>query len=332
MSTKTAYVWGPISNFSASLLAALLENGWTVHLASKSALQISLSPLDLASSAQHSIERAAGTEKFKLFNERLIFLDNDEVQKGTTYDIALFMGLPSNFDEARVSRAPWAADELLNISIKLKGVPVIVFSSLSGGIQSDGTVPEEIEFERRKPRSHFEGVCQQYEARILKAINKHEGKWHLVRLPLVLGSSVDGRSINFTGLYNLLHELYNAKLQLGDNPETKSLELSYDPNSTCWMLPNDVATNLVLKLIEDPQRPVICNIVSTQSTLCQEWMHELAGGLGVKAIVSSEKDGVTLPSTLRAVLSDNIHVKTRNLFELLGRYQQAPVTLGSDYF
>lgn len=332
MSTKTAYVWGPVSSFSASLLAAMLEKGWTIHLATKSALQISLSPLDLSSSAQQSVEKAVGTDRFKLLNERLVFLDNGDVQKGTTYDIALFMGLPSNFDEPRVSRAPWAAEELPAVCAKLKGVPVIIFSALSGGIQSDGTVPEEIEFERRKPRSHFEAVCQSYEAKILKATSKFDNKWHLVRIPLVLGSTIDGRSSNFTGLYNILHELYNAKIQLGDNPETKTLELHYDPNSTCWMLPNDVATTLVLSLIEDPQRPSICNVVSTQSTLCQEWMHELAVGLGVKAITPAEKDAVNLPGTLRAVLGDSIHVKTRNLFELQGRHQHVPVSLGSDYF
>ncbi len=332
MSIKTAYVWGPVSSFSSSLLATMLENGWTIHLATKSALQISLSPLDLSSSAQQNIEKSAGAERFKLLNERLVFLDNGEVQKGTTYDIALFMGLPSNFDEPRVSRAPWAAEELPSIAAKLKGVPIIIFSALSGGIQSDGSVPEEIEFERRKPRSHFEAVCQSYEAKILKAVNKLESKWHLVRIPLVLGSKEDGRSLNFTGLYNILHELYNAKIQLGDNPETKTLELHYDPNATCWMLPADVASALVLSLIEDPQRPSICNIVSTQSTLCQEWMHELALGLGVKEIVPADKDAVNLPGTLRAVLSDSIHVKTRNLFELQGRHQHVPVTLSSDYF
>lgn len=333
MSTKTAYVWGPVSNFSATLLATLLENGWQIHLACKSALHMSLSPLDMPSTAQHNIEKAAGSlEKYKTFSERLVFLDTDEVQKGTTYDIVLFLGLPSNFDEPRVSRAPWAAEELTNINNKLKGVPVIIFSSLSGGIQSDGVVPEEIEFERRKPRSHFEGVCQQYEAKILKNINKIEAKWHLVRIPLVLGNSQDGRSLNFTGLYNLLQELYLAKIALGDNPESKSIELAYDPNMTCWMLPCDVATHLVLKIVEDPQRPTICNVVSTRSTLSQEWMHDLAHGLGVQSIVSVEKDNLNLPSTLRPILSDHLNIKTRNLFELLGRHQQTPMNVSPDYF
>ena len=333
MSTKAAYVWGPISNFAANLLASMLENGWTIHLACKSALQMTLSPLDLPSTAQHSIEKAASSpEKFKLCSDRLLFLENDEVHKGTTYDVILFMGLPSNYDEPRVSRAPWAAEQLSTINAKLKGVPIIIFSSLSGGIQNDGVVPEEIEFERRKPRSHFEGVCQQYEAKVLKAINKIDAKWHLVRIPLVLGNSTDGRSLNFTGLYNLLKELYLAKLALGDNPENKSIELAYDPNMTCWMLPVDFATNLATRIIEDPLRPVICNVVSTRSTLSQEWMNDLSVGLGVQSIAPVERDNLNLPTTLRVILSDHLNIKTRNLFELLGRHQQAPMNLSNDYF
>ncbi len=333
MSTKTAYVWGPIYNFSASLLALMLENGWQVHLACKSALQFSLSPLDLSSSAQHNIEKAVGnSERFKALSDRLSFLENEEPQKGTTYDVIIFMGLPSNFDEPRVSRAPWAADELLKISSKLKGVPVVVISSLSAAIQPDGVVPEEIEFERRKAKSHYEGVCQQYETKILKAIEKSEAKWHLVRLPLLLGSSKDGRSLKFNGLYNLLQELYLSRLQMGEDCHDKSIDLHYNTDSTVWMLPLDVASNLVYNFIDDPNCPVICNVVSTQSMLIQEWMQELAAALGVKSINASEKDSLNINNTLRALLTDNIQVKTRNLFELLGRFQQQPVSISKDYF
>jgi len=333
MSNKTAYVWGPISNFSGCLLYLLLENGWHLHIAGKSALQISLSPLDLVSTARHNIERAAGSaDKLKHFHEHLLFLDSEEPQRGVTYDIVLFMGLPSNFDEPRVSRAPWAADELAKITGKLKGVPVIVISSLWGGIQNDGAVPEEIEFERRKPLSQFESVCQQYETRILKAISKQDCRWHLVRLPLILGSSLDGRSVSFTGLYKLLKELYQAKNRHGDDRDKSTIELSYNPDATFWMLPCDWAANLLLKLIEDTSRPVICNVVSTQATLNQEWLQELARALALKSVHASGKDNLSLPSTLRSMLADNIQVKTANLFEVLGRYQQAPMMLTRDYF
>lgn len=332
MSNKTAYVWGPISNFSASLIASLLENNWRVHLASKSVLQISLSPLDLASSAQHSIAKAAGgAEKLKRYRDQLVFLDGDDPQRATAYDIALFMGLPSNYDEPRVSRAPWAGEQLSTISGKFKDVSIIVVSSLWGGIQSDGTVPEEIEFERRKPRTHFEGVCQQYEAKILKSIGKQDNKWHLVRLPLILGSSIDGRTVNFSGLYKLLQELTVAKIQLGDSSQ-KNIELTYNPDANMWMLPADMAAGLMVKLIEDSTRPTICNLLSTQSTLNQEWMQELARSLEIDAIQVSDKDNLILPNTLRAILNDNIHIKTRNLFEVMGKYQQAPMTLPSEYF
>ncbi len=333
MSTKTAYVWGPISNFAANLAFSMLENGWTVHLACKSALQISMSPLDLPSSAQSCIEKAAGgAEKLKLYSEKLSYLDADEPQKGTTYDIIVFMGLPSNFDEARVSRSPWAADELATITGKLKGVPVIIVSSLWGGLQEDGVVPEEIEFDRRKPHSHFEGVCQQYESRVLKSISSKDGKWHLVRLPIILGSSVDGRSVNFSGLYKMLQELFLAKAQQVDGKALKSLELSYNPDATFWMLPCDLAANLMVKLLEDNSRPVICNFVSTQSTLNQEWMQDLARALELDSIHSSDKDTLNIPSTLRSMLTDNMQVKTRNLFEVLGRYHHAPMVINSDYF
>lgn len=332
MGAKTAYVWGPISLFSASLLASLLEKGWTLHLASKSALQVSLSPLDLASSAQHNIERAAGADKFKLVREKLVFLDSDEPQKGTNYDITLFMGLPCNFDEARVSRAPWAAEQLPVIAKRLKGVPIIIISSLWGGIQADGIVPEEIEFERRKPLTHFEGVCQQYENKVLKSVSANDGKWHLVRLPVMLGSSADGRSLNFSGLYKLLHELYLERARLGDESHEKIASLSFNPDATFWMMACDKAADLVAKLVEDSARPQICNIVSTQSTLNQEWMQDLARSLELDSIRSVEKDSFNIPGTLRSMLTDNIQVKTRNLFELLGRYQQAPLFITSDYF
>jgi hypothetical protein len=332
MSNKTAYVWGPISIFSGCLLSQLLEKGWHLHIASKSALQFSLSPLDLTSSAQHNIEKAAGgPEKLKPYCGKIVFLESEEPQRGTNYDIVLFMGLPSNFDEPRVSRAPWAADELAGIISKVKQVPIFVVSSLWGGIQSDGAVPEEIEFSRRKPQSNFENSCQQYETRILKAISNADCKWHLVRLPLVLGSSIDGRSTNFTGLYNLLQELYMAARQLGDSPRL-IFDLNYNPDATFWMLPCDWAANLVRKLIEDSSPPVICNVVSTQSTLNQEWMQELAKALGCAAIQASEKDDLNLPPALRSMLTDNVQVKTHNLYELLGRYQRTPMVLTADYF
>lgn len=334
MTAKTAYVWGPVSNLSSALMAVLLENGWHLHLASKSALQLSLSPLDLPSSAQHQIEKAIGKEKFKLYQDKLHFLDGDEPQSKTNYDVFLFMGLPLNFDEPRVSRSPWAAEQFAQLSSKLKNVPAIIISSLWGGIQEDGIVPEEIEFDRRKALTHFEGVCQQYESRILKSIGSKDGKWHLLRLPLILGNSSDGRSQNFTGPYRLLKELYLAKSVLAaENSKKKpSLELSHNPDATLWMLPNDTAAGLLLKLIEDQNRPTICNLVSTQAKLNQEWLQDLSSALGFKQIKAAEKDNLNLPGTIRSMLCDNIQVKSRNLFELMGRHQQSPIMISADYF
>lgn len=331
-STKTAYVWGPVSNFSAFLLASLLQSGWQVHIPTKSALQISLSPLDLESTAHSAIEKALGSDKIKLYSENIHFLDGDELQRGTTYDIVIFCGLPTNFDEARVSRSPWAAEELHAVLKRLKGVPAIIVSSLWGGIQNDGVVPEEIEFDRRKAHTHFEGVCQQYEARILKVVSKDDCKWHLLRLPLILGSSETGRSSNFTGLYKLLKEVKQAQAS-GDSSNQGNLELSYNPDATLWMLPANEAADIVVKFAEDSARPSICNLVPTSVTLNQEWLHELAQYAGFSAIVSAEKDNLNLPGTLRSMLADNMQVKTRNLFEVVGRYHIAsPFVPSRNYF
>lgn len=310
------------------MVASLLKNNWNVHIPTKSALQISLSPLDLESTAQSAVEKMLGSDKMKLHSENLHFLDGDDVQRGTTYDIILFCGLPSNFDEARVSRSPWAADELAHVMKRLKGVPSVIVSSLWGGIKNDGVVPEEIEFERRKPRTHFEGVCQQYEARILKVISKEDGKWHLLRVPLIMGSNEDGRASNFTGLYRLLREL----TQTNAADASSNVELNYNPDSTLWMLPNDLAADLTVKLLEDNSRPSICNLVSTNVTLNQEWLHELAKHVKVASFVASEKDAFNLPSTLRNMLTDNVQVKTRNLFEVVGRYHVSPFVPTADYF
>src|SRR5579884_2590236 len=110
MSYKTAYFWGPVSSFSGQMAAFLVQKGWHVHVATKGAFHIALSPLDLRSTAQTCLEKAlGGLDKFKIFEERIRFLDVDEVSRGTKYDAFIFCGLPPNFDEPRVSRAAWAA-------------------------------------------------------------------------------------------------------------------------------------------------------------------------------------------------------------------------------
>lgn len=331
-STKTAYVWGPVSNFSAFLLASLLKSGWQVHIPTKSALQISLSPLDLESTAHSAIEKALGSDNIKLHSDNIHFLDGDDIPRGTTYDIVIFCGLPTNFDEPRVSRSPWAAEELQSVFKRVKGVPAIIVSSLWGGIQNDGVVPEEIEFDRRKARTHFEGVCQQYEARILKVVSKEDCKWHLLRLPLILGSSENGRSSNFSGLYKLLKEVTESPL-LAESNTPAILDLSYNPDATLWMLPANEAADIVVKFAEDNSRPSICNLVPTSVTLNQEWLHQLAQYAGLSAVIPAEKDSVNLPGTLRSMMSDNVQVKTRNLFEVVGRYHIAsPFVPSSEYF
>lgn len=330
MTYKTAYLWGPVSSFSGQLAAFLVQKGWHVHIATKGAFHVALSPLDLKSTAQDSLERAlGGRAQFKIFEERVKFLDVNEVKSGTKYDAFVFCGLPPNFDEQRVSRAPWAAENFAQIAKKFKGTPVFIVSSLWSAIQNDGVVPEEIECERRKPLTQFEAVCQQYENRLLKTLGTDEAQWYLVRLPMMSGSTTDGHMINVTGPASLFERL-GATFEGKD--KSKSLILSYNPDATVWFLPVDVAVKIFWRLLEDEQRPRITNLVSTQSTLNQEWLQHLAKALGYKKATSADTDSHNLTAFLRRTLNDNILVKTRGLFEVMGRYQQVPIALDDAYF
>lgn len=331
MAVKTAYIWGPISTFSGSLITTLLQNGWHVHIPTKPALQVSLSPLELQSSAQSLLTRAAGgSDKLSSFGEALKFIDAKEITR-STYDIAIFCGLPANFDEARVARAPWAAAEFPKIIKKLKGVPTLIISSLWSAIQNDNLVPEEIECERRRPKTHFEAVCQQYENKLLGTLNKQEVLWHLVRLPLITGSSINGELLNLSGISSLLQQL-QEDAKKDSQAEKKEIALSYNPDSTFWMLPVNVASYLLWRLAEDGARPRICNLVPTEALLNRDWLAHLAQAAGFNSIHSVEKDKLNLPNTLRSMLEDNITVRTRGLFEAMGRYQQSPIIFDSNYF
>ena len=114
MTHKTAYLWGPVSSFTGPLAAWLVTKGWHVQVATKSALNLlSLSPLDLHSSALTLLEQAmGGRDRYRTFKDRLRLVDETEALKGTKYDAVIFCGLPPNFDEPRAPRAPWAAARL----------------------------------------------------------------------------------------------------------------------------------------------------------------------------------------------------------------------------
>jgi hypothetical protein len=332
MTHKTAYLWGPISSFSGPLVATLLNKGWQIHVATKSSLNLfTLSPLDLKSAAQTWIERAlGGHDQLHIFQERLRFLDAGEIAKGVNYDAVIFCGLPPNFDEPRAPRAPWAAGELPAVAKLFTDVPTFIISSLWGGIQPDDVVPEELEFERRKPKSHWEGVCQQYEHRIMQNLSSLGSQWHLIRLPLLSGSTVDGSVLNFCGLSSLLRTL---SLQTETaTEENKTLKLSYNPDSTLWFSPVNTIVSLFSRLLEDESRPKICNLVSTQNILNREWVQHLAQALGYNDVEAAAEDPLTLPGILRKMLKDAVQVKTRNLFEVAGRYQHTPTLLDSAYF
>jgi hypothetical protein len=329
MTYKTAYIWGPVSSFSGHAVAFLVQKGWHVHIATKSAFQISLSPLDLRSTAQECVEKAlGGRERFKIFEDRLRFVDANDDVRGNKYDAFVFCGLPANFDEARVSRAPWSAENFQHIIKRFKGAPVFLISSLWGAVQQDGVVPEEIECERRKPLTQYEAVAQQYEKALLKNLDKDDTAWYLVRLPMISGSAVDGRLVDFSGpltLFERLDASYGGE-------KNRSLTISYNPDATMWFLPVDVATHLFWRLVEDEQRPRITNLISTQATLNQEWLQHLAKAIGYKKAICADSDGINLPTFVRRALSDNVLVKTRGLFEVVGRYQQVPTVLDEAYF
>lgn len=328
---KTAYLWGPLSGFSGALAAQLLHRGWHVHIPTKSAFHVALSPLELRSSAQDIMQKAlGGHDGFRTYQDRLRFLDPDEVQRGTKYDAAIFCGLPPNFDEPRASRAPWAADEFPHLSKKLKGVPWFIASSIWGAIQQDGVVPEEIECERRKPQTQYESYAQQYEHKLLKGMSHQDAPWYLVRLPMI-SSAVDGQAAGFTGPLTLLERLY-ASANLVRQSKHRELQIKCNPDGTLHFMPVDVVANIFARLIEDEARPRICNLVSTQATLNREWLQELGKAMGLKKIHNAEEDELNLPRFLRNALADTVQVKARGLFEVMGRYQQAPTVIDRGYF
>ncbi len=329
---KTAYIWGPVTSFNGPLAAYLVKRGWHVHFACKSSLSLlSLSPLDLKTQAQSMLYAAlGGKENERVFKDRLKVVEPAEAVKHHNYDAIIFSALPPNFDEARSPRAPLAGADFKAIMKAFRGTPTFIISSIWGGVQKDGVVPEELEFTRRKPLSNWEGICQQYEQRVLENLSGSESPWYLVRLPLLSGDTKTGESIKYDGIYTLLKEI----LQETSKPffPAASLKLAYNPDSTLWFLPVDVAVNTFFHYIEDEARPRICNLVSTQTTLNREWLTHLAESLNCQEIKCSEQDGLNLPGTLRKLLLDNVQVKTRNLFEVAGRYQMPPMRLDKDYF
>jgi hypothetical protein len=340
MSHKTAYLWGPLSSFSAPLAAWLLNKGWHLHIATKSSLNLlSLSSLELASSARDLlVEALGGLDRYRSFQDRLRLLDPGEPLRDTKYDAIIFCGLPPNYDDSRVPRAPWAAAELPKIAKLLRGVPIFVVSSLWGAVQKDRVVPEELEFERRKATTHWERICQSYETKLIEALSRIESNWYFIRIPMIAGATVNGAPFTFSGPSNLFREL-DPRSSGADDPRMRNkilqegrVELTYNPDSTLWFLPVDIAVYMFWRFLEDDVRPRICNFVSTQATLNREWLYYLSESLGLKEIVQAERDSLNLSNVLRRLLVEDVQVKTRNLFEVAGRYQLPPVKLDKEYF
>jgi hypothetical protein len=333
MTQKLAYLWGPISSFSGPLAALLVNKGWHLHVATKSSLNLfSLVPLDLKSTAHEMLETAlGGHEKFRTFQDRIKLVDESELNRATKYDAIVFCGLPPNFDEPRAPRAHWAAAQLPHLLKTLKGIPIYLISSIWGGVQRDGVVPEEFEFTRRKPLTQWEGVCQHYEQMLLQGLESSLSPWYLVRIPMISGYATNGETLNFTGPSGIFREVAQIAEKTTGAVERR-LRLRFNPDSMLSFLPADIASLMFWRYLEDENRPRICNIVNMQATLNQEWLQYAARAAGLQDVVAGEGDDLNLSGTLRKMLLDNVQVRTRNLFEVAGRYQLPPVRLDQDYF
>jgi len=334
MAQKTAYIWGPISGFTGPLVAWLVKKGWHAHVVCKSSLNLlSLSPLDLRSSVQAAIDSAFGGHgKAKAFQDRIKIVDHGEFAKGTIYDAIIFAGMPPNFDEARAPRAPWSASEIKDVLNGAKNTPLFIISSLYGGVQADGVVPEEADFGRRKPQTTWESTCQQYEMKLLEKLGKWEAPWYLVRLPLLSGATDDGFTLNYSGLYPLLKELAGKAQTLNEiQRENKEIKLRFNPNSFLWFMPVDTAVYTFWRYLEDEQRTRVLNLIPTNPLLNTEWLGSIGKALGV-TIRDDDEDRLNLNQVLRKLLTDNVQVKNRNLFEVVGRYHIPPAQVDESYF
>lgn len=334
MAQKTAYIWGPISSFTGPLVAWLVKKGWHTHVACKSSLNLlSLSPLDLRSSVQAAIDASFGGHgKAKAFKDRIKIVDHGVFSKGTTYDAIIFAGMPPNFDESRVPRAPWAAAEIKDVLKESKGAPLFILSSLYGGVQADGVVPEEREFTRRKPQTTWESTCQQYEMKIIDKLKNWGFPWYLVRMPMLSGATDNGFTLNYTGIYPMLKEL-SAKAQTLNEiqRENKDIKLRFNPNSFLWMMPVDTAVYMFWRFLEDEHRTSILNVIPTNPLLNSELLNYVGKSLGIH-IQDDDEDRLNLHPVLRKLLTDNVQVKNRNLFEVAGRYHIPPVQMDEAYF
>ncbi len=331
MTQKLAYLSGPISSFSGSLVKLLAHRDWQVHIAVKSALDLfTMSPLELPSSAQAGLEQAfGGREALKTFQDRIRLITRGDAARNTKYDAVIFCGLPPNFDEPRVPRAPWTADDLRQLAGIIADSRLFIVSSIWGAVQPDNVIPEELECERRKPQSHWEGVCQQYELRLLKQLGHLKLPWNLVRLPQLTASSQDGSCVSFSGIMNLPAEADRLRRQ--ESPAL-TLALAYNPDSTVPFLPVDTAVNLFWRLLDDEARPRILNLVSPEATLNREWVEHLAAALGYNSTAVTKEDSLSLPAVLRKMLRDEIMIRTRNLFEVVGRHHFVAKRMDREYF
>ncbi len=327
-------IWGPASSLSIPVAVALAKAGFEVHFVGKSFLNL-MTPLNLKAGLKSTLKLNFLEQiKDENFNECIKVIDSNSINLNNNYAAVIFCGLPPHFDEAKLPRAPWSIDEFCKLANLFKQTPVYFISSIWSAIQEDdGTVLEDIGYNKRKPESAFEAVCQAYENELIKK-NKFLN-WYLIRIPLILGDSQNGKTVNFTGLYSLIHQmliLKNSHPGAVPHSVNGSLNINYNPHACLNWLPVDILSFLLVNYINDPIAPKICNLVPTQALLNEEWINTLAKAVGFSKAIKSDYDNLAIAPTLRKLLNENIQIKMRNLYEVIGRYKPNLSNLDETYF
>ncbi len=327
-------IWGPATSFSIPVAIAMAKSGWEVHFVGKSFLNL-MTPLNLKAGLKTALKLNFLDEiKDENFDDCIKVVDSNSINSNNNYSAVIFCGLPPHFDEAKLPRAPWSIDEFCKLANLFKQIPVYFISSIWSAVQEeDGTVLEDIGYVKRKPETAFEAVCQSYENELVKR-NKF-ANWYLIRIPLILGDSHNGKTTNFTGLYSLIHQMIILKNSHSDtmaHSVNGSLNLNYNPHACLNWLPVDVLTFLLVNYINDPIAPKICNLVPTQALLNEEWINTLAKAVGFSKAIKSDYDNLGIQPTLRKLLNENIQIKMRNLYEVIGRYKPNLSNLDENYY
>ncbi len=333
---KRVLIWGPLTSFSSPVAINLAKSGFEVNFTAKSFLDL-LTPLNLKTGLKTALKQSfLENVQDENFDECIKIIEPNSINSNSNYIAVIFCGLPPHYDEAKLPRATWAVKEFCKFQNLFKQVPVYFISSIWSAIQQDDeTVLEDINYPKRKPLTAFEAVCQSYEDEIIKE-NKFNN-WYLIRIPLILGDTVKGQTTNFSGLYPLIKQIQQLKnngnqSSIVSHLDNDILNLNYNPHACLNWLPADFLSFLIVNYISDSLAPKICNLVPTKALLNEEWVNNLAHSIGFSKVVKSEYDSLEINSTVRKFLNENVQIKMRNLYEVIGRYKPNQNALDENYF